>query len=508
MKTYEIVAAMVLRVGGQAAGGMRPLSWSELGEIFGVTKDVSRHRLTRFKQKYNIVDADIVDGWNREFLRVNTPEEEKNELAGLQFLPGDLQIRQTRDGAIPHVVVEPSGTRVTLVEDKPVKVGAAIGTPITKMPTPEPTPVPNDDTQARVIKNVAEQMGIYEKDIKLDQRFVEDLGADSLDLVELAMALEDEFEYEIADEEAEKVVTVQDAINLIRMKRGLPFEITLSFTPPPLSEQLAPVTPDYFESVVPASDIKNVAAKQIDPLQYIITPAVLVVVRDGQPLTIDKTHKNFARIEEALKAGQWQEVLDFIDMKNALTRYSNGRVTVEGGSVTLDGDRVPGKVTNRLVKALQEENLEALEGISNFLTKCDENPDHRVVTRIYDFIAHNDLRLDKEGNILAYKVVKSNYFDKYTGTMDNSPGKLVRMKRNQVNPVDSETCSFGLHVAARKYIPKYGNPGSDKVLLCRVNPKDFVSIPTDYDSMKARVCEYFVLKDVTENFTVDEGIEA
>ncbi|MEX5385617.1 homocysteine methyltransferase, partial [Cronobacter muytjensii] len=124
------------------------------------------------------------------------------------------------------------------------------------------------------------------------------------------------------------------------------------------------------------------------------------------------------------------------------------------------------------------------------------------------FISHNDLRLDKDGNILAYKVVRGDYLDKYTGTMDNSPGQVVKMKRNKVNPKDEETCSFGLHVAARKYIPSYGSPGRDKVLLCRVNPKDFVSIPTDYNSMKARVCEYFVLKDVTENFTEAVGIEA
>lgn len=69
--------------------------------------------------------------------------------------------------------------------------------------------------EERVIKMVAEQLGVKEEDVKNDSSFVEDLGADSLDTVELIMALEEEFDAEIPDEEAEKITTVQDAINYI-----------------------------------------------------------------------------------------------------------------------------------------------------------------------------------------------------------------------------------------------------------------------------------------------------
>ncbi|GAB1257335.1 MAG: acyl carrier protein [Cellvibrionaceae bacterium] len=67
----------------------------------------------------------------------------------------------------------------------------------------------------RVKKIVAEQLGVKEEDVKNEASFVEDLGADSLDTVELVMALEEEFETEIPDEEAEKITTVQLAINYI-----------------------------------------------------------------------------------------------------------------------------------------------------------------------------------------------------------------------------------------------------------------------------------------------------
>ena len=72
-----------------------------------------------------------------------------------------------------------------------------------------------DSVEQRVKRIVAEQLGVNEADIKNESAFVDDLGADSLDTVELVMALEDEFECEIPDEEAEKIRTVQQAIDYV-----------------------------------------------------------------------------------------------------------------------------------------------------------------------------------------------------------------------------------------------------------------------------------------------------
>lgn len=67
---------------------------------------------------------------------------------------------------------------------------------------------------------VAEQLGVKEEEVTNDASFVDDLGADSLDTVELVMALEEEFETEIPDEEAEKITTVQQAIDFVNARAG------------------------------------------------------------------------------------------------------------------------------------------------------------------------------------------------------------------------------------------------------------------------------------------------
>lgn len=411
MKLHQLVAAMVLRVGQVNSKGvesLRPFTWAELATVFDVTKDKARHQLNRFREKYNVVEEDIVLGWNREFLAAHTPEDERDELSELTQLPGDVL---NVDNEQTYVVVDTDSNAYTVLDGE-----------------------------------------IYE-DSCFDDKYNTSLSSKS--------------------------------------------------------KSKARVRKTKLKSRAKKADAVTGVVAPIAELYFMVTPVSLIVVRDGQPITIDRGHKNFDKIHAALKAKEWQTALDNIDMKTAISSYSNGRVTVTEGNVLFDGEPVHSKLTERLLNCLMDENLEALEALSLFIEKCDENPDFQVVSRIYDFVSHNDLRIDKEGNILAYKIVKSTYFDKHSGTMDNSPGKLVKMKRNLVNSKDSQTCSTGLHVAAKGYLSSFGSVArGDKVVLCQVHPKNFVSIPTDYNDMKARTCEYLVLKDVTSNFRLDEGIEA
>ncbi|MBP1712785.1 MAG: acyl carrier protein [Deltaproteobacteria bacterium] len=69
--------------------------------------------------------------------------------------------------------------------------------------------------ERRVIEIIVEQLGVSEEEVTMEASFIEDLGADSLDLVELIMAMEEEFGIEISDEDAEKIQTVQDVVTYI-----------------------------------------------------------------------------------------------------------------------------------------------------------------------------------------------------------------------------------------------------------------------------------------------------
>ena len=77
-----------------------------------------------------------------------------------------------------------------------------------------------ENLEQRIKKIVAEQLGVNEAEVTNESSFVDDLGADSLDTVELVMALEEEFECEIPDEQAEKINTVQQAIDYINSQKS------------------------------------------------------------------------------------------------------------------------------------------------------------------------------------------------------------------------------------------------------------------------------------------------
>lgn len=76
----------------------------------------------------------------------------------------------------------------------------------------------SEELMSKITKVVVEKLGVKEEQVKLESTFVEDLGADSLDQVELIMALEDEFNIEIPDEDAEKLKSVSDALNYVKSK--------------------------------------------------------------------------------------------------------------------------------------------------------------------------------------------------------------------------------------------------------------------------------------------------
>lgn len=155
------------------------------------------------------------------------------------------------------------------------------------------------------------------------------------------------------------------------------------------------------------------------------------------------------------------------------------------------------EVSKSLYGILTLANKKKDANIIKFADLLLQNTDDRIITQLFDFIQHNDIGIDKDGYVICFKAVTHNYLDHRTGKFDNSVGKTVTEDRAIVDTDPNRTCSRGLHVGSMSYINKYYGGANNRVIKCKVHPKDFVSIPVDYSGAKARVCEYKVLADVT-----------
>nr|DAR80572.1 MAG TPA: Redirecting phage packaging protein C packaging protein, DNA Binding.0A [Caudoviricetes sp.] len=147
------------------------------------------------------------------------------------------------------------------------------------------------------------------------------------------------------------------------------------------------------------------------------------------------------------------------------------------------------------------ENIDSISPDSSYIRFLDnlaQNPDQRMQEQLYGFLKHTDVKINEDGMVLAYKAISHNFKDIHSNTFDNSVGAVVEMPRDEVDDDPENTCSHGLHVAAASYIPQYGRKEyQHRVVQVLINPKDFVSIPVDYNFAKARVCRYNVAREVT-----------
>lgn len=207
-----------------------------------------------------------------------------------------------------------------------------------------------------------------------------------------------------------------------------------------------------------------------------------------------------ALIREGVPANSSKWAMLFEDaLTNEVKAKTSDRVTVKGNEVFVDGIAVKDDIAIALLARFREGMKDELASLLAFMDKLKENPSKLAREHLWAFMAHNDIQVLPDGDVQAWKVVRRNYLDCHSGTMDNSVGKTVSMPREDVVEDPHQTCSAGLHVCAKSYIPHFAM-STNRVVAVKVNPKDFVSIPVDYDGAKARVCRYVVTEDVTIDF--------
>jgi len=227
----------------------------------------------------------------------------------------------------------------------------------------------------------------------------------------------------------------------------------------------------------------------MEKIAYSISKLNITLNFDGQTHIIDRDSKVAESILQALKDKNYDQLPSLISDAQAVSDFSNGLFTLKDGQVFIDNEAVHSVLAEKIIE-FSKEGL-PYEPLVKFAKKMALNPSYRAQTDLFSFLDKNNHPITEEGNFIAYKKVKDDFMDVYTGKISNAPGAVVSMPRNKVNEDPNTTCSHGLHAANFDYASSFYAGG--KMIELEINPKDVVAIPVDYNQSKMRVCEYKVL---------------
>lgn len=232
-------------------------------------------------------------------------------------------------------------------------------------------------------------------------------------------------------------------------------------------------------------------AVKAQPLPYIIQGKNIILVIKNKNFTISDTHVNYTKILDAIKQDNWEIIESLTDVVETIEKFSQGNIRIKDGEIYWKGEPFHNALSYRILQMI-EEGFD-VKPMMNFMENLMLNPSKRSVDELYGFLEKSSLPITPDGCFLAFKKVKENYMDVYTGTIDNSVGKIVSMERNQVNDDKDQTCSAGLHFCSKDYL---GHFSGARIMILKINPRDVVSIPSDYNDTKGRCCLYEVIGEL------------
>lgn len=291
---------------------------------------------------------------------------------------------------------------------------------------------------------------------------------DELDMIELAMIVEDEFNIEIDDHQF-----------IDKFKPDTEIKKILEYVSP------------YFDDFEEEPEVFKEKSYSWNAGNNFINCYV-----DGEVFTADKNHPNFVKAFEVLiHENDVEKAIELISIKRSIEKYTNGNIEIIGNILNYKGIRLDTNMTRRVIELRNEGK--PFEHLVEFLKNLVLNPRREAVYELFDFLKHNDIEITKDGYFLAYKKVRDTYLDIRSSTFDNSPGMSPEMEPFEVDDDRMKECSSGLHVCAKSYLPHYGSAHGNRVVLVKVNPAHVVAIPLGYDHAKLRCWKYDVLKDVT-----------
>lgn len=229
---------------------------------------------------------------------------------------------------------------------------------------------------------------------------------------------------------------------------------------------------------------------------FYATDSDLTVFLNGTPYRMGSSHRNFNTVRTKLLDGTFDWAVDepLFAADVPTIHAPDGTITLNEGYVTLrTSDGSSFHLNGTIVDRLRTSPPATTRHLTAFLQRCAANPRPTAIMELYEFLDATRLPITADGHFLAYKKVRSDGYDLYTGTYRNLPGDVVTMARANVDPDRDSTCSTGLHFAGYDYMSAYGTASSNIIVTVKIDPADVVAIPSDYNNQKGRCCRYEVI---------------
>ena len=237
---------------------------------------------------------------------------------------------------------------------------------------------------------------------------------------------------------------------------------------------------------------------------FILTENSLTVSVEGKTYTINSGHPSWRQAIESLKRKDYDSLKDLVSVKKAFSAFTGDKVKVIDNQVFFNGEPIHNYLSDKIL-SFMEKGLPH-ESLIKFLERLMANPSRRAVNELYAFLSHKNLPVTDAGTFLAYKSVRSDYTDHYSGNFNNSIGNTLEMTRNNVCDDHNQGCSVGFHAGSLEYASSFGG-GESVLLIVEIDPADVVSVPSDCNCQKLRTCKYTVVAKydgpLPEHYTKD-----
>jgi hypothetical protein len=229
--------------------------------------------------------------------------------------------------------------------------------------------------------------------------------------------------------------------------------------------------------------------------------SITIIGNSGVPYVVSSSHPNFVKVKTGIiNEMKFPELEKLFDLVKTINNTSKGKVTIVDGEVHYQGKVTSGGISKRIVDTLYQKG--DVSHMVLFLEHLMENPSYRAVNELYGWMEKSALGITDDGCLLAYKYVNSNFTSCHPNKdgshnmndiMNHTP---VVMERNDVCDDSKITCAEGLHFCSLDYVKHEFNTSGHKVIVVKINPKDVVSIPTDYGCTKGRCCGYIPMEEI------------